>query len=90
MLAGQRAWSGMNTAQIIHAVAIQNEQLQLPEGIASPFHHLLQRSAQTSQGWGVLQASLLHAFSFLINTVEALSCAVESIEVPVTWVLSRS
>ena len=43
MLAGQRAWAGMNTAQIIHAVAIQNRQLQLPEGFASPFDDLLQR-----------------------------------------------
>ncbi|CAL5218358.1 g20 [Coccomyxa viridis] len=43
MLAGQRAWSGMNTAQIIHAVAIQTRQLQLPEDVMSPFEDLLQR-----------------------------------------------
>ena len=43
MLAGQRAWAGLNTAQIIHAVAIQMKQLQLPEGLASPFKSLLNR-----------------------------------------------
>ena len=43
MLAGQRAWSGMNTAQIIHAVAIQNRQLQPMEGIEIVFDSLLQR-----------------------------------------------
>ncbi len=43
MLAGQRAWSGMNTAQIIHAVAIQTRQLQLPKDVLSPFEDLLQR-----------------------------------------------
>jgi len=43
MLAGQRAWSGMNTAQIVHAVAIQNRQLQLPDGIAPSLSNLLKR-----------------------------------------------
>ena len=43
MLAGQRAWAGLNYAQIIHRVAIQKKQLQLPKGIASPFVDLLQR-----------------------------------------------
>ena len=43
MLAGQRAWAGMNTAQIIHAVAIQYKQLQAPADVPSLLDELVQR-----------------------------------------------
>ena len=43
MLAGQRAWAGMNTAQIIHAVAIQYKHLQAPGALPSLLDALLQR-----------------------------------------------
>ena len=43
MLAGQRAWAGMNTAQIIHAVAIQYKQLQAPAEVPSQLDELVQR-----------------------------------------------
>ncbi|KAK9916182.1 hypothetical protein WJX75_009766 [Coccomyxa subellipsoidea] len=41
MYNGQRAWAGLNTAQVIHAVAIDNQSLEAPEGTPRGYADLM-------------------------------------------------
>ncbi|BDA44489.1 probable mitogen-activated protein kinase kinase kinase 11 at C-terminar half [Coccomyxa sp. Obi] len=41
MYCGERAWAGLNTAQVIHAVAINNQSLKAPAGTPSGYADLM-------------------------------------------------
>lgn len=71
MYSGQRAWAGLNTAQVIHAVAIVNHSLQPPQETPPPLAALMRRCMAH-------EASARPRFAEVVAEIERLQEALRS------------